>query len=134
MTRKPEFREHALSRRERQIMGIVYRLGRGSVADIVANLPDPPTHDAVRRLAHILEEKGFLRHEQDGPRNVYLPVVKPQQAQRSVLGSVVETFFGGSSHRLMAALLDLKRDELTDEDLDRLARMIDEAPRRRSRP
>jgi predicted transcriptional regulator len=122
-----EYADHALSRRERQIMGVVYRLGRATVADIVAHMPDPPTQDAVRRMANILEEKGMLRHEQDGARNVYHPTVGPEKASRRALEQVVETFFSGSPHKLVAALLDVKKGELNDEDIRRLAAMIDAA-------
>ncbi len=122
--KKRELPEHALSRRERQIMAAIYRLGQASIADIVAHIPTPPTADAVRRLAHILEEKGYLRHEQRGPRNIYFPTVRPEKASRSALDHVMQTFFGGSPHRLVAALLDIKRDELDEAELKRLASLI----------
>ena len=131
---KGDFREHTLSRRERQIMSAVYRLGEASIADLVANIPDPPSPDAVRRMAHILEEKGVLAHKQDGPRNLYFPTVAPERAQRNVLDHVVETFFGGSSQRLVAALLDIKRDQLSEEELQRLAQLIDEAAEKGGAP
>lgn len=120
----PDFSELNLSRRERQIMAVVYRLEKASIAEIVAHLPDPPTADAVRRLAHILEEKGLLRHEHDGPRNVYHPTIRREQASRSVLDHVMQTFFGGSPRRLVAALLDIKKDELDEPERRRLAAMI----------
>lgn len=116
--------EHRLSRRERQIMNVVYRLGQASVAEIVESLPDPPTQDAIRRLCHILEDKGRLLHRQDGHRNVYYPTVKPEQARKSALDNLIDTFFGGSTPSLVAALLDTRRDELTDDDIRRMADMI----------
>jgi predicted transcriptional regulator len=108
-------------------MGVVYRLGRATVADIVAHIPEPPTQDAVRRMANILKEKGILRHQQEGARNVYTPAVRPEKASRRALEHVVETFFGGSPHKLVAALLDVKKDALSEADVRRLAAMIEEA-------
>ena len=81
-------------------------------------------------MAHILEEKGLLKHEQKGPRNVYLPTVKVERARRNALDHLIETFFGGSAPKLVAALLDIRRDELTEEDKRRLVEMIDEATER----
>jgi len=81
-------------------------------------------------MAHILEDKGFLKHRQEGPSNVYTPTVRRDTASRSALDHVVETFFGGSTHKLVAALLDLKREDLGDEDLRRLAAMIELAAER----
>ncbi len=124
---KREFAEYKLSRRERQIMAVIYQRGHATVADIVANIPEPPSADAVRRMAHILEEKGLLRHKQDGPRNVFRPTVTPEKASKSVLDHVVDNFFGGSTHKVVAALLDMKRDELSADELRRLSAMIDSA-------
>ena len=124
---KKDLLEHHLSRRERQIMGAVYRLGRASVADVVANIPDPPTQDAVRRLCHILEEKGLLKARPDGQRKVYSPTVNSKNARRGALENMIDTFFGGSPHMLVAALLDARRDELSDEDVHRLTKMIESA-------
>jgi predicted transcriptional regulator len=106
-------------------MAVVYRLGQATIAEIVAHLPDPPTADAVRRLTHILEEKGLLRHEQDGPRNVYYPTIKLERASKSALDHLMETFFAGSPRRLIAALLDIKKDELDETERRRLAAMIE---------
>ena len=116
-----------LSRRERQIMEIVYELGRGSVAEVRARMPDPPSYSAVRAMLRILEDKGHLRHEQDGPRYVFLPTVPREEARETALRKLVRTFFGGSPEGAMAALLDLESDQLDEEALDRLAKMIDEA-------
>jgi len=114
-----------LSRRERQIMDIVYRGGRVTAAEVNERLPDPPSYSAARTLLRILEEKGHLRHEQDGTRYVYLPVVAKQSARRSALRDVVETFFDGSAEKVVAALLD--RADLSDGELERLSALIDEA-------
>ena len=124
---KKELLEHHLSRRERQIMGAVYRLDGATVADIVANIPDPPTQDAVRRLCHILEDKGLLKARADGPRKLYSPTVDSKKARRGALENVIDTFFGGSPHMLVAALLDARRDELSPDDVKRLTEMIQSA-------
>ena len=130
--RKRNFQEHRLSRRERQIMQAVYRTGQATVAEIVSSIPSPPTPDAVRRLCHILEEKGHLKSRPDGNRRLYLPTVDGVKARRNALDNVLETFFGGSAHRLVATLLDAKRDELSDQDVERLTRMIDAADEERT--
>ena len=116
-----------LSRRERQIMDVVYRLGKAAVSDVLERLPDPPSYSAVRALMRILEEKGHLSHEQDGPRYVYLPTVPRDAAQASALSHLVRTFFGGSAEAAVAALLDLPEHGMSEGELSRLSRLIDEA-------
>ena len=116
-----------LSRRERQIMDFLYRQGRATAAEVQANIPDPPGYSAVRAMLRVLEEKGHARHEQDGPRYVYLPRVARDRAKRSALRHVVRTFFDGSPEQVITALLDDRSAKLSDEDLDRLARLIDRA-------
>lgn len=116
-----------LSRRERQIMGIVYELGRATAADVRERMPDPPSYSAVRAMLRILEGKGHIRHEQDGPRYVFLPTVPREQASENALRRLVRTFFDGSPEGAMAALLDLEGDHLDDEALQRIAQRIDEA-------
>jgi predicted transcriptional regulator len=116
-----------LSRRERQIMDVVYRLGRAAVGDVLERIPDPPSYSAVRALMRILEEKGHLTHEQDGPRYVYLPTVPADTAQRSALTHLVRTFFQGSTGAAVAALLDLDDGTLSEPELDRLSRLIEQA-------
>lgn len=118
-----------LSRRESQIMGIVYELRRATAADVLDRLPDPPSYSAVRAMLRILEDKGHLRHEQDGPRYVFLPTVPREQASESALKRVVRTFFDGSAEGAMAALIDLGVADLDDEALERLAERIEEARR-----
>ena len=113
-----------LSKRERQIMDVLYRLERATAADVRAGMPEPPSYSAVRTLLRILEDKGHVRHEQDGVRYVYVPKVAPGKAQRSALKHLIDTFFGGSASRGMAALFELSGGE---EDLRRLQQMIDEA-------
>jgi len=116
-----------LSRRERQIMEVIYASGRASAAEVRENLPDPPSYSAVRAMLRILEEKGHLRHETDGPRYVFLPTVPREQARETALKRLVQTFFGGSPESAVAALLDLDDDNLDEEALDRIAEKIDEA-------
>ena len=121
-----------LSRRERQIMDAIYQKGRATAAEVTAALPDAPTLTAVRTLLRILEDKGHLRHEADGVRHVYVPVMPREEARRSMLEHVVTTFFNGSREQTMAALLGDDADEIPDAELDRLQRLIDEARTRRS--
>jgi len=118
-----------LSRRERQIMEIVYERGRATVAEVRAHMSDPPSYSAVRAMLRILEEKGHLRHEQDGPRYIFLPTVPREEASETALRKLVRTFFGGSPEGAMAALLDLESDRLDEEALERLSGLIEEAKR-----
>lgn len=116
-----------LSRRERQIMDILYRLGSATAAEIRANLPEAPTYSTVRALLRILEEKGHLKHHYDGPRYVFTPVVSRPAAQKSALRQMVRTFFDGSATQAVAALLDMSARELTDEELDKLGKLVEQA-------
>jgi predicted transcriptional regulator len=116
-----------LSRRERQIVDALYKLGRASAADIRAELPAAPSYSAVRSLLRILEEKGHIRHEQDGPRYVYVPVVGRDNAKRSAMRHLLQTFFDGSTSQAMSALLDVSSSRLDDAELDRLKKLIDQA-------
>jgi predicted transcriptional regulator len=116
-----------LSRRERQIMDVVYAQGRATVAEVRAELADAPSYSAVRALLRILEEKGHLRHEQEGNRYVFVPTVSPERASKSALRHVLETFFDGSPADAMAALLDLEDLELSGAEYDRLAAQIERA-------
>ena len=116
-----------LSRRERQIMDLLYQRGRATAAEVQENLPDPPSYSAVRAMLRVLEDKGHVRHEQDGPRYVYVPRVARDRAKRSALRHVVRTFFDGSKEQLVAALLDDKSTELSKDELDRLASLIERA-------
>jgi predicted transcriptional regulator len=119
-----------LSRRERQVMDILYRDGKATVADVLAGLPDPPSYSAVRAMLRILEEKGHVHHEQDGPRYVFVPTVKRDSAQRSALRHVVNTFFDGSAAQVMAALFELSARELDADELAQMRRLVDKAKRR----
>lgn len=118
---------HELSRRERQIVDILYSQGRVSAAEVQALLPDPPSYSAVRAMLRILEEKGHIRHEQDGPRYVYVPVVTRESAKRSAMRHMLQTFFDGSTSQAMSALLDVSSSRLDEAELDRLKKLIDQA-------
>ncbi len=111
-----------LGKRERQIMEAVYRLGRASVAEVRAELADPPSYSAVRGMLRFLEQKGQLRHVQDGVRYVYLPTVAPSKARKSALDRLVRTFFRGSAREAAAALIEDAK--LEKDDLDRLEDLI----------
>jgi BlaI family transcriptional regulator, penicillinase repressor len=119
--------QHKLSRRERQIMDILYRRGRATAAEILEELPDPPGYSAVRAMLRVLEEKKHIRHEEKELRYVYVPVVPREKARRSAVAHLLETFFDGSAEQAVAALLNASARELTEEDFDRLARLIEEA-------
>ncbi len=110
-------------------MDVVYRLGQVTAQEVVDNLPDPPSYSAVRGLLRILEEKGHLRHRQDGPRYVYTPTVPREKARESALRQIVRTFFHDSPEEAVAALLDMSAAKLSDHELDRLAEVIERAKR-----
>jgi len=118
--------EH-VSRRERQIMDALYTRGRASAAEVMESMPDPPSYSAVRAMLRLLEEKGLVRHEQEGQRYIYLPTVPAERASRSALTRLVQTFFGGSAEQAVAALLDMERSNMDEEQLDRLAKLIEQA-------
>lgn len=121
MARRPP----ALSRRERQLMDIVYERGQATAAEVASRLPDAPSYSAVRAMLRILEEKGHLRHEAQGPRYVFFPTVPREQASRSALRGLVRTFFEGSTTQAVAALIEQSR--LSESDLNRLAQLIEDA-------
>ena len=118
-----------LSRRERQIMDIVYREGRAAASDVLERMPDPPSYSAVRAMLRVLEQKGVLEHELEGLRYVYRPTLPKQSARKSALRNVVHTFFEGSIEKAVATLLDLSREDLRDEELERLSALIEQARR-----
>ena len=124
---RPEGRPEGLSRRERQIMEILYRHGEATAAEVQEALPDPPSYSAVRSHLRILEEKGHVRHEQDGPRYVFSPTVPRDEAARSALGGVLENFFENSREQALATLLDMDARSMSDDELDRLAALIERA-------
>jgi BlaI family transcriptional regulator, penicillinase repressor len=116
-----------LSRRERQIMDILYQRGRASASEILAALPDPPSYSAVRAKLRVLEEKGHVRHEAQELHYVYVPTTARDTARRSALRHMLATFFDGSVEQTVAALLDLAAADLSEQDLDRIGLLIEEA-------
>jgi BlaI family penicillinase repressor len=119
----------SLSRRERQIMDILYRLGSATAAEVKENIPDAPSYSAVRALLRILEDKGHIKHAYDGPRYVYAPIVSRPVAQKSALKQIVKTFFDGSTSNAVAALLDMSAKDLSDSELEKLAEIVEQAKR-----
>ena len=119
--------EQNLSRRERQIMDILFTQGRATAAEVQSALPDPPSYSAVRAMLRILEEKGHIRHQQDGPRYVYAPTVARENAKKSAIHHVLKTFFDGSASQAISTLLDDDASKLSEAELDRLAHMIERA-------
>ena len=117
----------SLSRRERQIMDIIFKTGKATVTDVRKLLPDPPSYSAVRALMNILEKKGYLKHKVSGPKYVYYPTLSQDKAKHSALRHIMKTFFEDSTESVVAALLDISGSELTDEELDRLSRLIEQA-------
>lgn len=125
MTHRPE----QLAARERQVMDVIYKLGEATVSEVREAIPDPPSYSTVRTHLRILERKGLLRHREVGRRYVYVPTVPRSRAQRSALQRVLSTFFSDSPSQAVAALLDLKAADLTDETLDELADLVEQARR-----
>lgn len=118
-----------LSRRERQIMDFLFQRGSGTAADVLDGIPDPPSYSAVRAMLRTLEEKGHVRHHEDGPRYVYAPTVAPEAARRSALRHLLTTFFNGSTEQALAALLDVQDRKLSTAELSRLGTLIEHAKR-----
>ena len=116
-----------LSRRERQIMDVIFQRGRATAAEVMENLPDPPGYSAVRATLRILEEKGHVQHEQDGLRYVFVPTMARETAKRSALEHLLQTFFNGSTEQAVATLLDESVSKLSEEELNRLAQLIEKA-------
>ncbi|RYX83917.1 BlaI/MecI/CopY family transcriptional regulator [bacterium] len=117
----------ALSRRERQLMELIYAAGQGTAAELQTAMPDAPSYSTVRALLRILEEKGHLTHRQEGQRYVYLPTKPHQQAARSSLRQVLNTFFGGSVEQAVATLMEAEDTKISPEELDRLSALIERA-------
>lgn len=122
MTTKPK--PHTLTRRERQIMDVLYKLERATVSGVLAQITGQPSYSTVRAQLRVLEEKGHVRHEEHGLRYVYIPTVPRDEARRSALRHLVETFFEGSSEKLVAALLGGEAARISPEEFDRIARLI----------
>ena len=118
-----------LTRREREIMDILYRRTRATAAEVLEDMTDPPSYSAVRALLRILEEEGHIKHVQDGPRYVYSPVVPRAAARQSALKQLVKTFFDGSATQAVAALLDMSESRLSADEAEQLATLIEKAKR-----
>jgi len=116
-----------LSRRERQIMDIIYKRAQATAMEVMENLPAAPGYSAVRAMLRLLEEKGYLKHQQDGLRYVYLPTLSREKARQSALKQMLQTFFDDSTEDAVATLLHVSKSKLSKTDLDRLSKLIDEA-------
>lgn len=118
-----------LSRRERQIMDIVYSRGKATATEVMEALADPPSYSTVRALLRVLEDKGHLRHKQEGQRYVYSPTVGRERVKNSALQRVLKTFFDDSAEEAIAALLDISQERLSDGELERMEQLIKQARR-----
>lgn len=124
MKPKPRF-----SKREKEMMDIIYRRGRATAAEVMEDMADPPSYSAVRATLRVLENKGHLRHSDDGTRYVYQPTVNRDRASRSALNELMKTFFDDSAEKVVAALLESRSDQLSPEDYDRIRKLVDRARR-----
>ncbi len=113
-----------LSRREREVMDVLYRRGQATVAEVMEDMPHPPTYSAVRSTLRILEEKGHVVHREDGPRYVYVPAVARDRARKAALDHLVDTFFEGSAEEALVALLQRSDLEMSEQQIERLAHTI----------
>ena len=118
-----------LSRRERQIMDILYQLGKASASEVREAMADAPGYSAVRAMLRVLEEKGHAKHQEEGLKYVYIPTVPREKAKRSAVKHLMDTFFKDSPEQVVAALLDISSTRLTREELDRMSEMIEKAKR-----
>jgi len=119
----------ALSRRERQIMDILYQRGKSSATEVREAMPDAPSYSAVRAMLRVLEDKGHVKHRSEGLRYVYLPTVTHDKARRSAVKHLLDTFFTDAPEDVVAALLDVSSTRVTREELDRMSEMIERAKR-----
>jgi len=133
MPLKPSSDHIALTRRERQIMDILYKRGRATANDVLEDLPGEPHYSTVRTQLRVLEEKGHVTHEEAGVRYVYMPAVPRRAARKSALRHLVDTFFDGSAEQVVAAVLGGEGARLSDEELDRIAELVDKAKKEGSR-
>ena len=118
---------HTLTRRERQIMDILYRRGRATAGEVLEDLTGAPTYSTVRAQLRVLEEKGHVQHEEVGLRYVYTPIVSRNAVKQSALRHIVDTFFEGSTHKVVAALLGGESASVSDDELDRITDLVDKA-------
>ena len=122
-----------LSRRESQILDIIYRLGDASVTDVLKNIPEPPGYNSVRVILTILENKGYLKHKKEGQRYIYYPTELPEKAKKSALQHLLSTFFEGSPPKVVSTLLDMSPSGLSRKELDELSKMIEQAKKERKK-
>ena len=120
-------KERDLSRRERQIMDLLFRKGRATAADVMNGIPDAPSYSAVRALLRILEQKGHVRHEEEGRAYVYMPLARRDAVRQSALSHLLKTFFDNSAEQAVAALLAIKGEKMSDAELDRMSHLIENA-------
>ncbi|MFN2635757.1 MAG: BlaI/MecI/CopY family transcriptional regulator [Gemmatimonadaceae bacterium] len=123
----PDDESAGLSRRERQIMDFLFRRGHASVGEVLEGIPDPPGYSAVRATLRTLEQKGRVTHEEEGRAYIYKPTVRRDAARRSALTHVLKTFFDNSAEQAVAALLELRGPKLSGAELDRVAKLVDQA-------
>lgn len=116
-----------LSRRERQIMDIIYELKKASVTQVLERIPNPPSYSAIRALLRVLEGKGHLTHRQEGPRYIYYPTLSREEARQSALKHIMKTFFDNSTEDIVSALLSISEDKLSEMDYKRLSKLIEKA-------
>ncbi len=116
-----------LSRREREMMNIIFRTGKATATEVLEGMSDPPSYSAVRATLRVLEQKGHLKHQHDGARYVYTTTVNKDKARKSALDQLLTTFFDGSAANVVATLLENSKDDMTPDELDRLSSMIDNA-------
>ena len=133
MSPKPGADHLTLTRRERQIMDILYKRGRATASEVMADLPDTPHYSTVRTQLRVLEEKGHVTHEEEGVRYIYMPALPRRAARKSALRHLVDTFFDGSAEQVVAAVLGGEGARLSDEELDRIADLIEKAKKEGSR-
>jgi BlaI family transcriptional regulator, penicillinase repressor len=133
MTPKPGSDPTALTRRERQIMDILYRRGRATATEVMDDLPGSPHYSTVRTQLRVLEEKGHVTHEEQGLKYVYVPATPRRAARKSALRHLVDTFFDGSAEQVVAAVLGGEGAKLSDEELDRIAELVERAKKEGSR-
>ena len=119
--------ERDLSRRERQIMDLLFRTGRATAADVLEGLPDAPSYSAVRALLRILEQKGHVKHEEEGRAYVYMPLVRRDTARQNALSHLLRTFFDNSAEQAVAALLAIKGQKMSEAELERMSKLIESA-------
>ena len=120
-------KERDLSRRERQIMDLLFRKGQATAAEVMDGIPDAPSYSAVRALLRILEQKGHVRHEEEGRAYVYMPLARRDTARQSALSHLLKTFFDNSAEQAVAALIAIKGEKMSDAELDRMSRLIQQA-------